>query len=361
MTIDRLERQNLGGNDPCPVCGRKMKNCNGHRLKFSRRTLVCFASTLAIIVLLAGLGMIRWLHDHHQSEQTMSERPFRATPQAIARFKQMVEKHAIGSPEDSWWLTTWPHTPEELPATVAKCEAILRKMKTLLSQYRHVSPLAREIADAFPSFNMTVYHRGARIKVPALLGNEGVVTAGQNLEVCLVPSDEVANMPARFFYLGDWQSLVLAGVELPDVVFAAMLYHELGHALLHRQDAPSVFAPTDSDADVDEENEMHWLGEQVLNAASEGKLLKQLDGIIGRQADRSAYKAALLGWTEEDYQRCYACLGVPRPSRLAQKILDVAIWHALGQRMIRTSLPSTAWVAEERKLYRWFSRYFMSP
>lgn len=351
----------LGRNDPCPVCGRKMKHCSGHQRKFPPWVAVRLSFTLLIFALLAGLATIWWVRERAVPNPAPQSTTPAGSSAAITQLQRLLDDHFRGRPWDTWWFTTWPPQPEEFPATIARCDEIQQRITALVTTYRDVTPLTREIASAFPRFRVSVYYQGISHQLLLVPNPEAALPPPDSFEVCLIPLSEMTNdLRSTLLYRREWRAIMAAGFDWPDTAFAALLYHELGHALRHRQSAPSAFAELHEDLYADEENEMYWLEAEVINAATYGAFFSTLDDVIKRQPPGAGYQAVILGLRLDDFRRIDELLGGPKVTAGVANLLQYEYLAALGQRLIRTTRPPVTWAAQERELYRWLEQHFVS-
>jgi len=348
LTTERFEKQNLGRNDPCPVCGKKMKHCRGHAGWKRVRT----------IGLLLGAGImcvfaffIWWLLGNGFRQPS--------SPWQIERLQRMIVEYSSGHPAEQWWFTTSPRPEDGLTETNAKCLEIEQLLQKLVQQYRDVTPLTREIARNFTRFYVTLYQGGTiSWRYPGIDPLSLRQTEPHGLLVIFVPRDKMQMLPLgvgyeAMQYVPDWRAVVVLGHAWPDSVLAGSFYHELSHALRDSRQ------PSDSDLRIDEESEMNWLEAEVINAVSGGKLFAYLDSIIQRQSDHSSYQSVILSLTADDLRQYYAYLGLLRPTKEIDNALVATYLIMLGQRLIRTTRPEVVWAAQERELYRWITRHLL--
>lgn len=193
MTINRLEGQNLGRNDPCPVCGRKMKHCSGH----AGRKRVWAVSFLVGVVIACALALFLWWLLSSPSGGFHSMSP----TEQIERLQRMLKEHFSARPEDEWWLDTWPFREEKFEEANARLEEMSQRLQKLVQQYREVSPLTREIANTFTRFSVAVYYQGGfeRLRHPNADPIAFPLIEPNCLQVCFIPKNQIQMMPTTVF------------------------------------------------------------------------------------------------------------------------------------------------------------------
>lgn len=204
-------------------------------------------------------------------------------------YDRVVEEYfKIHGHADEYWL----FGNEEFKEQIARTKKWGENAEQLLSKYVGVSVLAREIRERFTSLHISEFRDG--IAVTNFISNEEAEEHVENpgserkLEVSIVPIIQrqkyQGTFPSNLYYRSEWGAVMVTGVVIPDVFLAALLYHEMGHALRHRQGAPSSTAPANSDIWIWEEIEMHELEHHVLDSAVGGQLSKLYDEILARRS-----------------------------------------------------------------------------
>ena len=191
-----------------------------------------------------------------------------------------------GHPDEYWLLGN-----EEFAHQVDLVKKWAENTKQLLGKYAGVSVLATEIHERFPDLHISEFRDGAA--VTNFVDKESMerdlrnAESGKTLEVSIVPIIQRQKyqgmFPSNLYYRSEWGAVMVTGVVIPDVFLAALLYHEMGHALRHQQGAPSATAPDNSDTWIGEEIEMHELEYEILNSATGGELSKLYDDILARR------------------------------------------------------------------------------
>lgn len=86
-------------------------------------------------------------------------------------------------------------------------------------------------------------------------------------------------------YFASWKAVRMVALEIPEKFLAALLFHELYHAYVHRQGRDSATASAFSDTWISEEVEAHELEHEVLNYATGGALNRLYERIAKRDGD----------------------------------------------------------------------------
>lgn len=264
----------LGRNELCPTCGRKVKRCACVRSRRRRALPWLIALTLAGLSVMVGVFL--GSDGARTGPELLDAEGLRAYEGAAVPDRWLLD----GNEEPERWLQVVE--PQE------------RRIRSLLARYAGASPLAGKIVRAFPSFYLSSFEGGISV-AHARKGEEFKIGA---LELCFIPRAGFEfNHPSACYYREDWHALMVAAVAQPDALFANVLFHELGHALQHRERGN---APQPRDAFLDEEVAMHELGTAVLDTASGGKFSARVSEIVGRFPERASVAAVLGGVTLAD-------------------------------------------------------------
>jgi hypothetical protein len=229
-----------------------------------------------------------------------------------------------------WWLLDLPKSQQEAESLVnPKTEEI----SAIIRDYGDVSPLARQVASHFSRFTVSIWIN--RSQSMAVVGSVGEV---RNVpEISFVPKSKVALTGTDFilYWRSDW-GLIMHGVNLPSGVFAAFLFHEMGHGVRHPVSPNTIqFAPF-SRAYNAEEVEMHILEALVLDRSSHGDYFKKVNEAIASTASpdvagvfRALTAEHLLGFDDT--------LGARSTSQhisgmlYVQHVMTVTYLHSLGR------------------------------
>lgn len=264
----------------------------------------------------------------------------------------MVDQYFKGKPKDQWWCTGYPPRPEQFGEFIARTETVKAKVEELVQRYRDVTPLAQEIAAAFPRFYVSVYTQGTSARLLRGTVAEASLPELDQLEVCFIPEREMGAHPSALYYKPEWRALMIAGVEWPDAALAAFLYHELGHTLRHRQGAVSATAPPGSDLYDDEEIAMHLLEADVLSVATGGQFARHVGAIITRFPVARDWRQAVLKLRADDLEQLDTLLGCRQSGWTVAQLLVAEYSLILGLTAIPV-MPQAAYQQERRACYRW--------
>lgn len=239
-----------------------------------------------------------------------------------------------------WWLATRPDMSAEILSTLAERKA---KILATLSKYQHVSPLAGEIAGAFGDFRMAIMKNNqlfyyipiAEVDLPP-----------PPTAVCYVPLDEAQRRSngTQLHWSSDTSSVTMPACNFSEVLFAGVLFHELGHGLRHSiQGLPEQADPLHAEEEV----EMHTLGSLVLNEATQGRFHKAIDGVLERNKPKN-YKEAIAALTAADMASLDQILG--GGSKLESGYLISEYYFTIAFRYIDKS---GGGLPEKADCYRW--------
>lgn len=346
MATTSPQPRKLGRNDPCPVCGKKMKKCLGHGRDSSR------FDWNGMFLGLSFIGVIILALYVYEYERT----PAQPAPNAgsVEAHLELVSAYAAAKPADRWWLATAPpvDSAENLAKVVALMEEQSQRVRGTLQGHAGINDLARAIADQFPSVWISYDGGGFTQTVVRSVTDPRLEGA---LQVCFIPQDTHARQghPAHFYYRPEWEALMLAALDVPDGAYAGILLHELGHALHHRQGTLSPTTSVDSDTYVAGEVEMHELESAVFDAVSGGEFTAALDAVIDRVPSATDYRAVVLGLNREDLRRLDAAIGATSAGVTITRTLATHYVYALGSRLISRRVDPAQHQAQRIALYRW--------
>lgn len=251
-----------------------------------------------LLPLILVIGFLSW----PQTKTTHSNKVVASSPSSPAidpdtAYKIKIRSEGIKyqrskTQPESWFLTTKP----EMSAGTLNLLAD-RKVRILdvLNKYRHVSPLAGEVASAFTDFQMAVKDDE---RMYYYVPNSEIGSTPPSCSVCFVPADVVNRdrSQIQIFWSSGAKSLVIPAVRFSESLFAGYVFHEFGHGLRHSiQGLPNSNDPLHAEEEV----EMHSLGAFVMNEASNGRFFATIGSILEREQPRN-YKEAIAALTAED-------------------------------------------------------------
>lgn len=123
-------------------------------------------------------------------------------------------------------------------------------VQRLLQRYQDTTDLTRRVAQHFSSFK-TCKSNSAQMLSEI---NSGTVAQSRS-RLCVIPESDwnPGVFSSQFIYSTLNKTVYLRAIESPDIYYAGMIFHELGHGLRHEVDGlPPVINPK-SDAAVAEE------------------------------------------------------------------------------------------------------------
>lgn len=341
----------LGRNDLCPVCGKKLKRCGGHDERFPWGGLWCGLAIIGI-----GLGVLYLVDSIWWSRSA----PPRAAEVQFS--SQRVLQYEAAKPPDRWWLTAVPalDTPEAMAELASQLQMQVDRIRRSLERYHTASDLAGEVVAEFPGYWTSYYRDGIS---HALVTTRDELPAEGALEVCFIPQDQYASgqHASYCYYRKGWGALMLAALEIPDGAFTGVLFHELGHAVHHRQGRPSATAAPGTDLYITEEVEMHGLETAVFDAVSGGRFTAALDAIIARLLAATNVQEVIVSITQDDLRQLDAAIGAVAAGRTVTGILGAHYVYALGSRFIQHRPGVAQGLAQHIGLYRWLTTRTQRP
>lgn len=263
-----------------------------------------------------------------------------------AVLKDYISRHR--QPDQSW-LTGREDPVQE----IAAINSWSGRVGALLDQHRSVSNLTGRIHQHFRDFRVSKFANGVShsivIPMPGVDVEAILMREATQFEVCVITPSQRGHpslLPNCLYYRQDWRAVMADSVVWTDAFLAALMYHELGHALRHCVDrAASATAPDKSDAWIGEEVEMHQLEHQILDVAVQGRFTLLLDGIIDRlpQGEPSPefYQAMADEVTVEDWQAYDALFGLQGAGVRMTSIHTAQFMISLGFRLIERRFPQT--------------------
>ncbi len=317
------EQSRLGRNDRCPKCRQKVKRCECKVAAGGGNPL-----WKVIAILVVGLGA--WFVTNQHKEE--SARPEQAT-QLKTVFDHYMNRHAG---ESTWWLTD--STTNQFAEMRERIDRQKKVVAEALEKYRNVSPLAKQIAERFSNFSVSLAQGGHTMTItPGTKDSQAIKELQQaKMEVCFVPRTEKGMHPSSLYYKKEWEAVVIYGIKWPKKVFPALLYHELGHGLASKESWPSSMAPDGSRSYASEEVQMHDVEDKVLDAATNGEYHAKLNSLLERTKPRD-WRSAVYGLTLADLKELDNLLGCTNDDAEVANIIAVQYQLSLGFRFIERS------------------------
>lgn len=258
-----------GRNQRCSVCGEKVKKCLGHGTKPKRRSYLALVVTMLILALVVLTSVVTKKSDTHQLSPTAK---------TIATLEKGYIDSKVGN-EAFWWLVDAP----SVKAEAAKLAIEKKKLvMAVIEQYRDVSEFTQRIAEHFRESVVSLY-LGKDSSMTVAEG--GVESVKGKPEICFVSKKGVeettSTVPFSLYWRSDW-GLMMPAEYYPPKVFPGLLFHELGHGLIHPVSPTTIQFAFFSPEYIKEEVEMHLLEGAVMDRASAGRYFKEADSLIAR-------------------------------------------------------------------------------
>ena len=226
---------------------------------------------------------------------------------------------------DSWWLRRV--SPTNPMPTISMTENYKSLIQSALERYASVSPLAGSIAKSFPVKHISIFHRGS--SVVFAMGEVPQILPGSQ-EICFIPQAQSKPHPSALYYKSDWGALMISAISYPSKVFAALVFHELGHVKSHKIDkAKGAFAKHGTNDWIEEEVVMHELEADILNAASNGEFYEYIDRLVG---GASSYQDAISRVRLKDLQKLDKIIGCVECGFQVSNLMIAQYFMSIGMR-----------------------------
>jgi len=308
-----------------------MKRCAGH---WSHRTIMSIQVALAgVCITLATLVIFAFA--------TWNERPeaekLKQLSQTMLRYQAPHEKIP-----DVWWLD---HVGNDLtPAQSEQFQMRRHEIEEMLRTYKDLSSTTKTIAERFGTFRLA-FTRQKNV----FAAENTVMTSAPN--VCFVPRDSIGSgvLQSHLQWDVSSDSVLIAAINVDKVLFAGTLFHEFLHALRYKE-RPREQKETEEEF-AEEEVEAHELEALVLNAATKGAYLREIDRIAHKAP---SYIDAITGVSAQDLQALDRAAGSEHTSpRITSSVLAEHLF-LLGSRFIDLhDFPKRMKV----KMYQWLTTH----
>jgi hypothetical protein len=253
---------------------------------------------------------------------------------------------------DRWWLAKVPEASIELYQLL---ESKKLQILMLLQKYKDLSSETEKIVRRFQGLKIALYRNGlAQCLKP--VGSPDSDPAN-TMVICFLSRD-VAQVERVFtpMYNAALDMILVPALEIPEPLYASVLFHEFGHALRHNK---FDGCPPDAEGTTPyftEEAAMHGLSGLILNAASDGRYYSLIAEIVDRPTSRSDFTEILAKITSSDYLKAdqvFACQEVNLPGSWlsSQVALDVAFRFCDTNRLN---------AAERTSIYHWFAKHIFN-
>ncbi|MDD4902132.1 MAG: hypothetical protein PHE24_03270 [Patescibacteria group bacterium] len=319
--------------------------------------LMSFGALCAVAVSFLAIDFYGYSQDYHLA----------ATTSLYTREHAQKEQ----TENDGWWLNSIDSFGEKnadgivIPAqegVIKIAETIAQKKAKVvetINRYRGVNALAEKIVAEFPGYRTTVFNHGISFTtelVPRGVDKEENMNRIQEemeqyLEVCFISRDQIGDDDAWLFYRDDWRALMIAAIDLPDKLFAGLLWHEMGHAYLDKVCRGQVTTAAD-------EMMLHRFEFTIMNAATGGSFQHYVDSLVDRYGGNSGdYQSCLRKIKLNNFRALDKILGCANSGLAASNIASACYVLAIGAGYIDKFGPRDK-AAEDAKLYRWMNKRF---
>lgn len=231
---------------------------------------------------------------------------------------------------DNWWIKTPP------PPTMETKKLLDKKKDELLSTlqtHRHISAETEKIAARFNEFRLAVFIGG---QARYLLENNMTPPLGTNgIDIGFFSEEDARR---NLIYFVTWRPerniITIPAISYPEKLRAALLFHELGHALRHNKNDHGNQATINTEEKVNtEEIEMHQLGADILNKLCGGAYYGLIDEILSRHPQEKKFERIAASLTTQDRDAFDAMCGcrdteAPRKMLASNYTLLIGFRHA---------------------------------
>jgi hypothetical protein len=311
------------------------------REKRNART-ICFILFLAIIASAIAIAF------------SWAERQKAISLNAAKNIRSMLasyQKSKVGA-KDTWWLETIP-TPNKQSFDLLQSKGDI--ITFLLLKYGNVSAETRQISNRFNEIIPGILVNGI---VQTLTVNGKNTETSRSIAVCYVPHDQAkSNGFLAPFWYPKANAVLIPAIDIPDALYAGMLFHELGHAFRHNRFEKKSEVPTNNNERMAEEVAMYEFDETILDATSHGAFLKRVNEIVGRMPNETRFEMIAASVNHDDLReldRMFGCADTLIPSSMVCSECALAVSlrfcdvHDLGSK-------------KKIKVYQWFETNVFSP
>lgn len=270
----------------------------------------------------------------------------------IAYEKQHIKKI------ESWWLENPQSAGDsEITDVARKTDMETKKIENLLRSYRNASPLAEEMMSAILDNGfkpaVSIFQGGHSLTLST--NNPGKATT-KSIEFCFIPQGDDKTVAGNLYYWADWSSLMIKALNWPEKIYAALLYHELGHYYRHKitvsSSATAEYLSTDW---TREEVEMHELEAAVMNEASGGKFLRYIDSLTAKGKGATGLDKCLNNLKGKDFLALDKIMGCENCGLKIIGTLSAQYMFTVGFRYIENQMEASP--AEKMRMkigfYQW--------
>ncbi len=270
----------------------------------------------------------------------------------IDNINALIREHnkAKSDTTDTWWITDEPPATLEIYNLI---EAKNKQIENLIKMYADTTPETHQISERFKNIKISVLINGlpqeinydhTKIKYPA-----------GALDIIFLP-EKVAMKDNQFLptFSSVTDALTIPTIEIPESLYAPILFHELGHALRHygERNLRNVKAMAEKDIML-EEAEMHSLGGEIMNVTSKGAYKQLVNIIVNRAPLSRSFGETIASITEDDLALCDKIFGcshtqIPGMMLSSQLMIDVGFNYCEKNKL---------GIDSKFKVYKWLTEY----
>ncbi len=251
---------------------------------------------------------------------------------------------------DSWWLTLAPtlFSDEDILRLRSRHQGIVDAMH----KFRDLSPQTRELAGLLPRVVPMVALAGGSAECLLRGEKDGLLPAGA-IEFCYIPRDFVGEHAYRFYCRHDWPAVIAVALDYPQLVAAALFFHELGHLASKFDWHISSLEAELNPKVLSEEVRLYELETLIFDAGTGGSFSRFLDEVLAREPI-SSKREAVLALTASDMKHLDQLLAAGDSGYLMGAILAFRYQMAIGLRYLRVAGVGD-FDSEALALYRWIA------
>lgn len=273
---------------------------------FARLWIGGFVVAVVLVIVLVWFLRPKSQDPVHQAQQqsTNVEKPWPKSFRAVG--KQILAT----VPDDKWLVET-----EQNPLTISEVTRLIGLGKRIIEQIefglqRNSSiPEVEKLRKIF-SKRLFVTHfsnfGGGTSKFLTMDKEQAIPPDPTDQEV-VIYGQFAQNHPhirgQLLFYEQSWRSVMIGAIEWDQAWLEAVSLHELYHARMYREGAPSATAPQMSDLYIQEEVAAHNLEHDVLNLRTGGTYNATIQKILNSKVDVTSREALMTQITADDLKQ----------------------------------------------------------
>lgn len=251
------------------------KQVNQLKKNKSKRFWIYFIPAIFVIVVL-----ILILQSKPQAQIDNFQQHTETEESWLRNFRSITHQIISKKTDDRWLFEKV--TEDDIPRLVALGKYITKQIELGLEKNSSI-PKVKEMKEIFAKNLYVSYFDDASggsvqfsmetTKIPSDSDQE-VVFYGKNSSTHSMIDDH------PLFYDKEWRALVIGAMDWDDIWFQAVTLHELYHAKMYRDGAPSSVSPPMSNLYIQEEVSAHNLEHEILNLQTGGKYNKIVKEIL---------------------------------------------------------------------------------